>query len=137
MQDVHGLGNDLSMLHANAELRARYADSATPYRDMLQEIRKRLNVTLQWTEARLHGRNVEQPEGLITSREDLLEPLMLCYNSLRKVGLPHIANGPLIDTIHPVHSFGINLVPLDILQDGQRHLQVLHELTESLGRGLY
>lgn len=137
MQDVHGLGNDLSMLHANAELRARYPDSATPYRDMLQEIRKRLNVTLQWTEARLRGRNVEQPEGLITSREDLLEPLMLCYDSLREVGLPHIANGPLIDTIHRVHSFGINLVPLDIRQDGERHVQVMDELTEYLELGRY
>src|SRR5690625_7557555 len=92
MQDVHGLGNDVSMLHANAELRARYPDSAPPYRDMLQEIRKRLNVTLQWTEARLRGRNVAQAEGLITSRQGLLEPLMLCYDSVREGGVLHIAN---------------------------------------------
>ena len=137
MQDVHGLGNDLSMLQANAKLRARYPDSATPYRDMLQEIRQRLSVTLQWTEARLRGRNMEPPEGLITSREDLLEPLMLCYESLRDVGLPHIANGPLIDTIHRIHSFGINLVPLDIRQDGERHVQVMDELTEYLELGSY
>src|SRR5690625_5266564 len=62
---------------------------------------------------------------------------MLCYNSLREVGLPHIANGPLIDTIHRVHSFGINLVPLDIRQDGERHVQVMDELTEYLELGRY
>src|SRR5690625_6774566 len=104
---------------------------------MLHEIGKRVNVTFQRSEARLRGRNVEQPEAVITSREDLLEPLMLCYDSLREVGLPHIANGPLIDTIHRVHSFGINLVPLDIRQDGERHVQVMDELTEYLELGRY
>ncbi|MDQ2076461.1 phosphoenolpyruvate carboxylase [Marinimicrobium sp. ABcell2] len=137
LRDVHGLGNDLSMLHASADLRARCPDSPTPYREVLQDLRRRLQLTLEWTEARLRGQVMVQPEGVVTSREDLLEPLMLCYRSLREVGLPHIANGPLIDTIRRIHSFGINLVPLDIRQDGERHVQVMDELTTYLELGSY
>lgn len=136
-RDVYGLGGDLSMSDANDELLARYPQSATPYRDVMFDLRKRIQATLEWAEARLQGRLVEAPDDLITSRDALLEPLMLCYRSLKEVGLPHIANGPLVDTIRRVHCFGINLVPLDIRQDGERHVQAIHELVAYLGLGDY
>jgi phosphoenolpyruvate carboxylase len=75
--------------------------------------------------------------NLILTREDLLKPLMLCFRSLNEVGFPHIANGPLTDTIRRIHCFGINLVPLDIRQDGDRHIQAMDELTRYLGFGNY
>jgi phosphoenolpyruvate carboxylase len=135
-RDVYGLGGDLSMSEANAELSKLYP-SKTPYRDAMYTLRKRIQATLEWAEARLQGRIVETPEDLITSREELLEPLMLCYNSLRDVGLPHIANGPLLDTIRRIHCFGINLVPLDIRQDGERHVKAIDELVSYLELGDY
>lgn len=136
-RDVYGLGGDLSMSDANDELRARYPESSTPYRDVMFDLRKRIQATLEWAEARLQGRLVEAPEDLITSRDALLEPLMLCYKSLNDVGLPHIANGPLVDTIRRIHCFGINLVPLDIRQDGERHVQAIDEVVAYLGLGNY
>jgi len=135
-RDVYSLGGDLSMSEANAELSKLYP-SKTPYRDAMYTLRKRIQATLEWAEARLQGRIVETPEDLITSREQLLEPLMLCYNSLRDVGLPHIANGPLLDTIRRIHCFGINLVPLDIRQDGERHVKAIDELVSYLELGDY
>ncbi len=138
LRDVLNLGNDLSMHQASADLLEQYPDSVTPYRDVLLGLRERLQVTLDWTEGRLQGKgSAEAPEQVISCREDLLEPLMLCYRSLRDVGLPHIANGPLIDTIRRIHSFGINLVPLDIRQDGERHVKALDELTQYLELGSY
>src|SRR5690606_39663370 len=131
------LGGDLSMSEASDELRALYPDSATPYRDVMYDLRRRIQTTLEWAEARLQGRITEVPVDLITSREDLLSPLMLCFRSLNEVGLPHIANGPLVDTIRRVHCFGINLVPLDIRQDGGRHVQAIDELVQYLGLGAY
>lgn len=136
-RDTQGLGGDLSMYEASEELRKRYPDSATPYRDIILDLRKRIEKTRNWAETRLHGRQIEAPEDLICSRADLLEPLMICFRSLKEVGLPHIANGPLMDTIRRVHCFGINLVPLDIRQDGDRHVQVMDELTCYLGLGNY
>ncbi|MGH8485632.1 MAG: phosphoenolpyruvate carboxylase, partial [Pseudomonas sp.] len=136
-RDVYSLGGDLSMIEASDELRAQYPDSTTPYRDVMFDLRRRIQSTLEWAEARLQGRSVEVPVDLITSREDLLSPLMLCYRSLHEVGLPHIANGPLVDTIRRIHCFGINLVPLDIRQDGDRHVQAIDELVQYLGLGDY
>lgn len=136
-RDVYSLGGDLSMSEANSELRALYPDSATPYRDAMYDLRKRIQSTLEWAEARLQGRNVEEPKDLILSREDLLAPLNLCFNSLQDVDLPHIANGPLLDTIRRIHCFGINLVPLDIRQDGDRHVQAIDELVQYLELGNY
>lgn len=136
-RDIYSLGGDLSMIEVNEELRARYPDSKTPYRDVMFDLRKRIQTTLEWAEARLQNSSIDDPVDLITSREDLLEPLMLCHRSLMEVGLPHIANGPLVDTIRRIHCFGINLVPLDIRQDGERHVQAVDELVKYLDLGDY
>lgn len=136
-RDVYSLGGDLSMSEANDELRALYPDSTTPYRDAMYDLRKRIQSTLEWAEARLQGRSVEEPKDLIISREDLLAPLNLCFTSLQDVDLPHIANGPLLDTIRRIHCFGINLVPLDVRQDGERHVQAIDELVQYLELGNY
>jgi len=136
-RDIYSLGGDLSMSEANDELRALYPDSNTPYRDAMYDLRRRIQTTLEWAEARLQGRALETPADVIVSREDLLQPLMLCFRSLNEVGLPHIANGPLVDTIRRIHCFGINLVPLDIRQDGDRHVQAIDELVQYLGLGDY
>ncbi len=137
LRDILSLGNDLSMHEAGAELSARFPDSPTPYRDLLAELRQRLQATLEWTEARLQGRSPELKADVISQRDDLLEPLLMCYHSLREVGLPHIANGPVLDNIRRVQSFGINLVPLDIRQDGERHVKAVDELTRYLELGSY
>lgn len=136
-RDVQELSSDLSMIEANDELTQRYPNCRTPYRTAMSELRKTILATRDWLQARLQGRQVEAPENLITSGEDLLGPLMLCHRSLVEVGLPHIANGPLMDTIRRVHCFGINLVPLDIRQDGERHVSAMDELTRYLDLGSY
>lgn len=137
LRDVQNLAGDLSMYEAGEELRAEVGETATPYRDYLARLRQRIQTTLDWAEARLKDDTLACPAEVIRTREDLLQPLMLCYRSLREVGLPHIANGPLLDTIRRVQSFGINLVPLDIRQDGERHVQVMDELTRYLELGSY
>jgi phosphoenolpyruvate carboxylase len=136
-RDIYNLSGDLSMSEASPELAARYPDSKTPYREVMHDLRNRIQATLEWSEASLQGRMVERPDNLIVSRQDLLEPLLLCHRSLIEVGLPHIASGPLVDTIRRVHCFGINLVPLDIRQDGERHVQAIDELVTYLGLGNY
>lgn len=138
LNDVHSLGGDLSMQAASSELLSQLpGPSRTPYRDILHSLRRRLQQTLDWTEERIAGKNTPMPASIITCREDLLEPLLLCYRSLKDVGLDFVANGPLIDSIRRIYCFGINLVPLDIRQDGDRHVQVLDELTRYLDMGSY
>lgn len=138
LRDVVSLGGDLSMAAASPELLAQLpGESRTPYRDLLHALRKRIKATLNWTESQVAGNNTPPPAGLITCRADLLDPLLLCYRSLKEVGFDVVANGPLTDTIRRIYSFGINLVPLDIRQDGDRHVQLMDELTLFLDMGSY
>ncbi len=138
LRDINELGGDLSMKTANHELLARVKQSSTPYRAMLHELRSKLQHTLKSIKAELKGETINTDDKhRIHTRDDLLEPLMLCYQSLKDVGLDSIANGPLIDTIRRIHCFGINLAPLDIRQDAERHVQLLDELTHHLEMGRY
>ncbi len=135
--DIHNLAGDLSMNTASDELlQALGEESAMPYRDLLSKLRDRLEATMEWSEQRLE-QDVIEPDNIITSKSELLEPLLLCFDSLKADGYDHIANGPLTDTIRRIYAFGINLLPLDVRQDGDRHVQVLEELTEYLDLGHY
>ncbi|WP_045855756.1 phosphoenolpyruvate carboxylase [Teredinibacter purpureus] len=138
LQDVNGLAGDLSMHSATEEVfTALGFRSNTPYRDLLHHLRSRLQSTLEWSEERIRNPYAPEPENIIRTRDELLQPLLICYRSLVEKGLLHIADGPVIDLIRRIHAFGINLVPLDIRQDGDRHVELLDELTLYLELGSY
>ncbi len=138
LRDVQALGGELSMHGANEELLQLLGTaSKAPYRDLLHRLRKRLQVTLRWTEACLVTPNTPEPEELIRKRADIKFPLQLCYRSLKEQGLHHIAAGPLLDLLRKIDAFGINLLPLDIRQHSERHALVLDELTRYLELGSY
>lgn len=142
LQDIISLGGNLSMQAASDELINQLTESAktanaTPYRAILHKLREKIQNTLDYTEDKLANDNTPKSKNIITCQQDLLDPLMLCYHSLKEVGLDKVANGPLTDTIHRIHCFGINLVPLDIRQDGERHVELLDELTLYLDMGSY
>ena len=136
--DTRELGGDLSMAEASDALKAHIGVvSNEPYRECINALRDRLKKTRNWIEAKIKGEVSDEPEDLIRHQDDILKPLMLCYESLIENGFERVANGPLTNTIHRLHAFGINLVPLDIRQDGDRHVQVLEELTQYLELGNY
>lgn len=137
LKDIHDLAGDLSMSEASDDLMAQVGDVRTPYRARLHGLRNRLENTLYWAERRVKGESVKAPDDVITSRDDLLEPLMDCYRSLVDCGMQRIADGALLDCIRRVHCFGINLVPLDIRQDSDRHVQAINEITQYLELGDY
>ncbi len=137
--DVHELGAELSMYQASAELRSRLPnpESATPYRDYLHQLRSRLEATLKWTNDCLKDRSTPLNDKVISTKEELLEPLQIIFQSLQECGFAYVANGPITDTIRRIYAFGTNLVPLDIRQDGERHVKLLDELTLYLEIGSY
>lgn len=135
-RDLHSLIDDLSVISASDSLLAQFPGKA-PYRDCLRALNVRLDETKAWCEARLNGADDAPSAGVISSRDELLAPLMLCFDSLNELGLPHIARGPLLDTIRRVYAFGINLIPLDIRQDGERHVGAVAEVVKHQGLGDY
>ena len=137
--DINELGAALSMHKANESLRNTLDNklSVTPYRDYLYQLRTRLEATLAWTRSRLQDRAAAPSDLVIQTREELVQPLLEVRDSLLECGYQSIANGPLTDTIRRIYAFGINLVPLDIRQDSERHVKVLNELTNYLDMGPY
>lgn len=138
LRDIQSLGSDLSMHSASSELLAQLGRNSTaPYRDLLHGLRRRLQATLQWTGQALQDPATPEPADLIRRKDDLRQPLLLCHRSLLEQGLAHIADGLLLDLLRKLEAFGINLLPLDIRQNSERHLQAIDELTLHLELGSY
>jgi phosphoenolpyruvate carboxylase len=120
-------------------LRAELPDpqSREPYRNILSALRDNLLSTQVWLEQQLNAIESPMPTDLITTREQILEPLCKIHQSLIDTNCAPITYGPLKDTIRRVQAFGISLSPLDIRQDAERHVQAINEVTEYLDLGSY
>lgn len=125
-----------------------------PYRAVLRAILDRVETTKRHVEASLAkfdsehldapGTRPELPEGpsptsnaLVWEKEDVLRPLLRIYDCLEGSNNTAIANGPLLDTIRRVSTFGVTLTRLDLREDSVRHTQALDAVTRQLGLGGY
>uniref|UniRef100_A0A0E0LU93 phosphoenolpyruvate carboxylase n=1 Tax=Oryza punctata TaxID=4537 RepID=A0A0E0LU93_ORYPU len=153
-----GIDERLSMWRCNDELRAR-ADElhlsskkdakhyiefwkkvppSEPYRVVLGDVRDKLYNTRERARQLLSSGYSDIPEETtLTSVEQFLEPLELCYRSLCDCGDRVIADGTLLDFLRQVSTFGLCLVRLDIRQESDRHTDVLDAITTYLGIGSY
>ncbi|MBP1618644.1 MAG: phosphoenolpyruvate carboxylase [Bacteroidetes bacterium] len=137
LKDVQVLVTELSMSGCTEGFR-RLVDSDTqePYREYLKILRKKLQRTIQYLDARLAGRPTDITD-IITKTEELWDPLYACYQSLVASDMSIIANDHLLDTLRRVRCFGITLVQIDVRQESTRHTEALSELTRYLGLGDY
>ncbi|WP_417616127.1 phosphoenolpyruvate carboxylase [Oceanisphaera sp.] len=136
LNDIQELVSELSMSQANDELAQQTEHHDEPYRVILRQLREDLRETLMFLNAKVQGQSTDARD-LITTTEQLRQPLELCYRSLQDCGLGKIADGLLLDVIRKVACFGIHLLKLDIRQDGERHTQALAEISRYLGLGDY
>lgn len=128
LKDINSLIDSLSMSRCSDVLRNLVGDSHEPYRTLLRRLRERLQVTRDWAEQKL-----EFSSDVLLDDNELLNPLLLCYDSLIDQKLDVVANGPLLDTVRRACCFGVRLIGLDIRQDATRHLQLFEELIEFYG----
>ncbi|HRM15030.1 MAG TPA: phosphoenolpyruvate carboxylase [Acinetobacter parvus] len=135
LRDIENLRWELSIQSCSDELtQALGYEHPEPYREYLRETRERLKATRHWLTQRLHGLDADDSQ-IIKTKDELLQPLLLCYRSLIDSNLAEIANGQLLDFIYRVNCFGIELLKLDIRQESGRHRQAISAITEYLGLG--
>ena len=135
LRDIEDLRWELSIQQCSEELQQALGSShPEPYREYLRDTRERLKATRHWLAEKLHGNDADDSQ-VIKTKDELLQPLLLCYRSLLACNLPEIANGKLLDFIYRVNSFGIELLKLDIRQESGRHRQAISAITEYLGVG--
>ena len=144
-RDVDALRWDLSMQDCNATLREVVGEaSEEPYRDILRKVRTRLEHTRNWLKSTIDGQanhanqtlEIDQ-SAVYHNTNELMQPLLLCYQSLVDCNMQDIANGELLDLIRRVACFGIELLKLDIRQESGRHRDTLNAITEYLKIGSY
>lgn len=136
-RDLDVLSNELSMNQATDELKAMSGGASEPYRTVLNQLKTRLEYTRDWlSEALMHDR-LQRPADLVWNNSQLLDPLLLCHQSLLACGMDVIASGQLLDTIRRAYAFGLTLLKLDVRQESGRHAQVFSEFTQYLGIGDY
>lgn len=136
LKDVQLLVSDLSMSVANDTLTQIAQGHHEPYRAILRQVREDLQETLDCLTAQVQGQQSSYQDRIVDN-EQLLQPLLLCHQSLTDCGLQLIADGHLLDVIRKVCCFGVHLVKLDIRQDSERHADAIAELTKYLGIGDY
>lgn len=135
LRDIENLRWELSIQTCSEELKqALGLDHPEPYREYLRATREKLKATRHWLTQRLHGLDADDSQ-IIKTKDELLQPLLLCYRSLIDSNLAEIANGQLLDFIYRVNCFGIELLKLDIRQESGRHRQAISAITEYLGLG--
>lgn len=134
--DLDGLRVELSMADCDEAIRQQVGDAKEPYRVLLKPVLEILQTTLEGIADQLAGKNVVS-DNWLNEKAQLLDPLMLCFNSLIECGMKVTAHGKLLDTIRRVHCFGVHLLRLDVRQDSERHADVFGELTRYFGLGDY
>jgi phosphoenolpyruvate carboxylase len=134
--DLDRLQVELSMYDCNDALREQVGDANEPYRALLRPLVDRFVATRDGISDYLAGKNPDT-SNWVNYDEELIEPLMLCYQSLLDCGMQVVANGLLLDTIRRARVFGVHLLRLDVRQDSERHADVFSELTRYLGLGDY
>lgn len=134
LRDIDRLGSELSMFECSAEFKRTYPEAGKePYRYCLHQLRDRLRDTKTWASACIRGEDSDLEP--LTSDDELIEPLSLCYRSLVDQGLEVIADGQLLDTLRRAGCFGLSLVRLDVRQESSRHADVMSEICEYYGWG--
>lgn len=109
-----------------------------PYRIVLGNVKEKLMKTRRRLELLLEDLPCEHdPWDYYESSDQLLEPLLLCYESLQSCGSGVLADGRLADLIRRVATFGMVLMKLDLRQESGRHAETLDAIIRYLDMGIY
>ncbi|MBE4594026.1 phosphoenolpyruvate carboxylase [Vibrio navarrensis] len=137
LKDINELISELSMTKCNDTVRQLAGEEEhEPYRAVLKQLRTLLSETKDILDAKINGQKLAVKAPL-QHIDQLWQPLLACYQSLRECGMSMIADGSLLDALRRVKAFGVHLVRLDVRQESTRHADVLSELTRYLGIGDY
>lgn len=108
------------------------------YRIVLGNVKEKLVKTRRRLELLLEDLPCDHdPWDYYDTSDQLLEPLLLCYDSLQSCGSGVLADGRLADLIRRVATFGMVLMKLDLRQESGRHAETLDAITKYLDMGVY
>lgn len=113
-KDLESLKDELSITIANSELQKLTNNAAEPYRQILADLILELENK---------------------SESEIIDVLIICYNSLIDINAKQIADTKLLGLIQKINCFGTKLLTTDIRQEATRHTKLMAEITQALGLG--
>ncbi|KAJ4765390.1 Phosphoenolpyruvate carboxylase [Rhynchospora pubera] len=118
---------------------SRLRPGTAPYRVVLGHVKEKLMKTRRRLELLLEGLSAkfDHPDEIYENADQLLQPLLLCHESLESSGSVALADGRLTDLIRRVSTFGLVLLKLDIRQESGRHTETMDEITKAIEAGSY
>ncbi|KAK8511822.1 hypothetical protein V6N13_029411 [Hibiscus sabdariffa] len=127
-----------SSFHKLLEPSSSLRPGIAPYRIILGDLKEKLMKTRRRLELLLEDLPCEyDPWDYYETKDQFLEPLLLCYESLQSCGAGILADGRLADLIRRVSTFGMVLMKLDLRQESGRHAETLDAITRYLDMGTY
>jgi len=127
----------LSMHECSKVLKSRTDNNSEPYRFFLRPIRNKMKSTQKEIELHLNEGKSLNKSLLVQSISEVIQPLIIVYNSLCAVKCKAIADGSVLDLLRRAYTFGLNLAKLDIRQESNRHQKLIKNICKQLGLGDY
>ena len=125
----------LSMHECSNIIKKKSGNSHEPYRTYLRPVRDKLKTTQKEIELFLNEKKPLNNTLVIQSINEIINPLNIVYKSLCEVKCEAIADGSILDLLRRAHTFGLNLVKLDIRQEASRHKKLMTNICKHLGLG--
>ena len=123
----------LSIHDCSNKIKKIAGSTREPYRVFLRPIRNKLSQTQKEIELSLKEKREPKKNLIVQSINEILDPLLEVHQSLSSVKCKIIANGIVLDLIRRTHTFGLNLVKLDIRQESSRHSLLISSVCKKLG----
>lgn len=146
-RDLERLHGELSLTTCSEEMRAIVGDAREPYRDFLEPMMAKMDLTAEWAQEELNyigkvrgvAHTIERIDenDVYLSKKEFMDELMLIHRSLTETGNAVSADGLLSDIIRNLSAFGLTLIPLDVRQESDRHEEAVDAITRYLGLGSY
>jgi phosphoenolpyruvate carboxylase len=136
-KELTKLIQSLSMHECSVALRNKVGNDMEPYRTFLRPIRNKIKSTQKEIGLYLNEKKPLNKSLMVQSINEIIEPLIIVYNSLCTIKCKPIADGSVLDLLRRAHTFGLNLAKLDIRQESSRHKKLIINICKKLGLGDY
>ena len=127
-KEITKIIQDLSMHECSNEIKKKTGESQEPYRVYLRPVRSKLQKTQKEIELYLLKRKKFNDKLIVNSINEIINPLVVVYNSLCKTKCKALADGSVLDLIRRAYAFGLNLAKLDIRQEASRHTDIISKI---------
>lgn len=135
-KEINKLSYSLSMVDCNQKLRSMVGNDPYPYNALLKKIHQKLLRTSDYLTKIIQGNpHLIDSHDIYNDKNEILDQLLLCYESLVETNAKVIARSDLLDVIRQVKCFGLTLMRVDIRQDAAKHNELMDLIFEHLGMG--